>query len=266
MTARMSILTGSLLARRLAHRAKMLRRGWSRPAGQHAIVVLSAGRDGSNLLVDYLNNLDSVQIVGEVLNPALPYGLRERWISPAATLRHVRRSLRAIPAPHAGVKIHFAQLRARGLTADHLHQALPEARLIILYRQSIADQFVSLKLAVASGQWVGAAGRTQPRDLTLRIDEQELLDYCRTIRGYYEQLCDQPWVPACSLWLSYEQLSREAQAIFSERVLPFLGLPAAEVRTRMVKQNTRDLPQVVENYHQVKDLLTGELTHHTYLF
>lgn len=255
--------TQRLGVRRTMHRLRIALRAPGRAGSARGLLfVVGAGRDGTNLLVDYLNSLPDVAVGGEVLNVNTYDGLPE-GVSRNGVLRHIRRSLHAQAAPVRGVKLHFAQLAGRGLSLAEVAGRFADARFLILYRQSMAEQFVSRARAAASGQWLLKDGQ-KPRDATVRIDAQELRDYCARNRGYYEGLTAQPWFVGRAVLFSYEQLAAAPQQVFDEMIFPLLDVPAQEIHTSLRKQNTRTLADVVENYDEVGELLESDACRHEY--
>ena len=227
------------------------------------VFVVSAGRDGSNLLVDYLNSLPGVAIGGEVLSPTLYYGIRRRFMTKAGVLRHIKYSLHSLDGEVCGAKLHFAQMRARQLTLDDIRQAFPTAKLIVLYRESIARQYISTQRAVASGQWL-LRKHEKTIDKNIHIDPSLLREYCEKIKHIYKDLFELDWIKNSSVIFSYEDLARDPQSLFDEVICPFLERPSMVISTRLVKQNTKSMHEVVENYNEVESLLTGETVSHKY--
>ncbi len=236
---------------------------FSRSGPHENVVLLSVGRDGSNLMVDYLNSMPGVSIGGEVLNRANYDGIRRSCISKRAVMRHIRYSLHARGGSVGGVKIHFPQLESRGITLNELHAAFPAAKLLVLYRESLARQYVSTQLAAKTGQWL-LRDQAKRKTATISIDRRHLLDYYKDLRAYYDNLLKHDWVPSRSAIVSYEQLTGDPQRLFDHTICPFLKIDSCPVKTKLVKQNTKGLEDTVENYSEVEDLLTGELSRHHY--
>jgi len=246
---------------RLRQRIRVFRRYLKRPADITPLFVLSMPRAGSNMLLDYLRCFPEIEVRGEVLNPNVTEGIRDRWVSTAGVLRHVRRYVYGVKPGKAGrrlstVKIHLPQLEARGMTVDDLRAAFPTARYIILFRESLGDAFVSRLRAFRTGQWLVREGQ-QRVEATVRVERPDLLAYLEAMRASYAALAARQWLTECSVHVGYETLAREPQKVLDETICPFLGVRPVPVRTTLQKQNTRPLEQVVENYDEVRDLLVG---------
>lgn len=64
--------------------------------------------------------------------------------------------------------------------------------------------------------------------------------------------------------MTYEDLTAQPQRVVNDTLSPFLGVPATEVTTALMKQNRRPLADIVVNYDEVQHLLTGETSRHDY--
>ena len=246
---------------RLRQRLRVLYRYLTHPDGITPLFVLSMPRAGSNMLLDYLRCFPAIEVRGEVLNPKVTEGIRERGVSTAAVLRHVRRYVYGVKPGAAErcygtVKIHLPQLETRGLTVDDLRGAFPAARYIVLFRESLGEAFVSRLRALRTGQWLVREGEKRV-ETTVHVERAELQAYLDATRASYMALASREWLAPCSVHVGYETLAREPQRVLDETICPFLGVAPVPVRTTLQKQNTRALEQVVENYDEVADLLVG---------
>jgi LPS sulfotransferase NodH len=178
-------------------------------------------------------------------------------------MRHICRSLHALKGPIRGCKLMLDQLAACGLSLDALNEAFPGAKYVILYRQSIAEQYLSRQSAKATDQWVLHEGQ-QPKQARVPIDPADLQSYGADIRQAYRQLLDHAWLPQRSVLLSYEELSTDPARCFAEQICPLLGLPPARPETMLRKQNTLPLDQRVANYCEVATLLSSSVCRQHY--
>ena len=161
---------GDLALKRLKHRCKLLQRYWLCSHKPYMpVFVLATYRSGSNLLIDYLSTLPQVQCYAEVLSPWLPIGPPHGELSAKQALRHIRYSLQSLKAPIRGCKLMLDQLAACRLSPADLRTAFGEAKFVILYRQSLAEQLLSCRAAqVSSGRRRGARCRGRPAWLSIR--------------------------------------------------------------------------------------------------
>ena len=212
------------------------------------IFVIATRRSGSNLLLSYLNSVPEASFASEVLNHSMYYGLRDRFISKAAVMRHIEHSLNDCSGKVCGLKLLRIHLEDHSLTLEELKMRFPGARFILLYRRSLLEQFVSLKTAEMTNLWIWKNASEPPAPPSLRLDAGEFDAFSRNIRGFYQELFRKEWLRACSVTLSYEELVGDPQRIFREVLFPFLGLPEMSVKTPLKKQNTRDLHRMVQNF------------------
>ena len=134
-------------------------------------------------------------------------------------------------------------------------------RFIVIHRRSLAEQFVSWKLAKQTGRWVGNSDTAVHRERCV-LDPQEFQSWCAQVRDRFGEVtaCSTLWKRAISI--AYEDLATAAQDIMAERVFPFLGVESVRVVTTLRKQNPRTLAECVENYGEVADLLNQERLEH----
>jgi hypothetical protein len=153
-------------------------------------------------------------------------------------------------------KIHLPHFDDFGITIDHLLQWFPNARFMILYRGALLDQFVSLKMAEATGRWIA----TCPEDETnqeISIDTAELLAFAQTTKKRYKQLAHHPPLRRRHLTISYEELASDASRTFETKIWTFLGIPPFPLKTVLRKQNRRSARESVSNFHDVESLLSS---------
>src|SRR5438046_1262735 len=132
---------------RLAWQFHLLRHWWLAPhKAYQPFFVIASARTGSNLLVEYLNQIPGVHCLTEILNWHAPLA-PSRGTSPAGAIRHIRRWMQTVRTGHRGCKLFFNHLDDFGLGVRDLEAAFPGANYIVLYREALAEQFVSLELA-----------------------------------------------------------------------------------------------------------------------
>ena len=164
--------------------------------------------------------------------------------------------LKAIQGKIKCGKIHFAHFDHFGISIDHLLRWFPQARFIILYRGSLLDQFVSLKLAETTGRWIA----TCPEDETnqeISIDMAEMLAFAQATKNRYNQIVHHPSLRRRHLTISYEELASDADRTFETKIWPFLGIPPFPLKTVFRKQNRRSARESVSNFHDVESLLSS---------
>lgn len=249
---------------RLRHKFKLLRRYWFASHRRYTpLFVLATYRSGSNLLIDYMRSLASVQCYTEVLSPRLPIGLRRIDQSPKLALQHLKYSLQGLTSPVRGCKLMLDQLAACRLTAADLSRAFPSARFIVLYRESLAEQLLSVRSARETRQWVVHQGHAA-QHVQVSIDPLELRWFCEETRALYGSLLAEKAPLENALLLSYEELVADPAGVFARRICPLLELPTAALSTTLVKQNPRPLVERIINYADIAALLDSPWCRQSY--
>jgi hypothetical protein len=226
-----------------------------KPPVPDPLFIICEARTGGTLLGDYLNSHPLVTCEFEILN--------QGEISHLGIVRieqdvhfYLETLFKAIKGKIKCGKIHFSHFDRFGINIDHLVQWFPHARFIILYRGSLLDQFVSLKLAEATGRWIA----TSPEDETdqeISIDGTELLAFVQAIKDRYKRLADHPSLRGRHLTISYEELASDADRTFETKVLPFLDIPLFPLKTALRKQNRRSARESVSNFYEIESLLSS---------
>ena len=221
-----------------------------------SLLTIGTARVGSTLLNSYLNSLPNVSMRGEVLNPHSPQGLPYDSGHRGVALRHLRVNLRSQASSVGGLKILLGSFKRHGLTIGDLQSVAPDLRFLIIYRRSLADQFVSREIARRTGSFV-LTERGTPRRVSVHVDREEFRRYCKRTRKLYRQLLSDRFVTDRALVLSYEELTEDAEVIFRRSVCPFLEIDYHPVQTGFIKQNPSPLSEKVSNFADVQDVLTG---------
>jgi LPS sulfotransferase NodH len=251
-------------ANRLKHQLWLHSQWWlKRHTPYRAIFVLATPRSGSNLLVDYLNRVPEVQSLAEVLSAWLPTGPWKCHTPPAAAIRHLRYSLHTLKTPARGCKVMLEELDYCRLTVDTLAEAFPESKFLILYRQSLAQQYVSLRTALSTNQWLLKDGEIR-KEAGVTINPVELRKYCDETRRRYRDLVAVPWLRERAALLSYEELTADPRRCLHEEICPLLGVPDIAPQTQLRKQNPSPLSERVTNYQEVAALLGSPLCRQQY--
>jgi hypothetical protein len=240
-------------AHRARYRAAIAAKAALAPRTRDPVFVLCTPRTGSYVLVDYLNCLPGVTLRGEVLNPDTSIGPRRQLRRTRQIARHLRRSIDSLPGPVKGAKI-FLGLRERGFTLDHLRAVFPEVRLVVLYRRSLADQYISGRIALEAGRWTHrrSGGGWDGRFV---IDPEHWRWWLERRRSEYEDALAIPWVRDRAVVVAYEDMVSAPESVFSDVICPFLEVPPAPLTTRNVKLPRRALHEIVENLADVAPLL-----------
>lgn len=228
---------------------------------RHPVFVLSQPRTGSSLLMSYLRSIPDADFASEVLNPHKLFGLRVKLTSKRAVIRHLAHSMNHCRGRLCGGKIHLQHLAQRGMSLADVDRAFPTARYLVLYRRSLLEQFVSLKLSEATRSWKWRADYHPPP--CLRLDPEELHAFCEENQRWYREVLDTPRIVSRALVIAYEDLAEDPQRLFDRKVFPFLSIASAPVFTRVHKQNVRPHEEIVENLEEIRRLVPRDVLEHT---
>ena len=224
----------------------------SRPTTQ--LLVVGASRSGTSLLTSYLHSLPDVSMRGEVLNPLVPQG--RKVTHRGAARRHIRVSLNAQPGPVGGVKILLGHLTRHGLNAPDLFDLFPNPKFLVIYRRSLAEQYVSVQIAKQTGSWNLTTDAASPKEV-VSVNPKDFARFCAETRNGYERFLSHQFVRERTLIVRYEDLVADSDTFFREDICPFLSIEHHPVSSGFRRQNPYLLSEKVENFAQVRELLTG---------
>lgn len=239
-----------LFRKRFWHRTRISLKYCFRRSKKEPTFILSTYRSGSNLLLSYLNSVSSVSFASEILNGDMHYGLRRKFITKRAVLRHIRHSLNDCRTTVCGAKLHGHHLAMHGLTVTDLQKAFPGSKFIILYRESVFNQYVSLQIAETTNHWLWGKDFRLPEAII--VDVAKMQRFCQDVKNFYYGLSENAALRPVSVWLSYEELASDPVKVFNERLFPFLGVPQSPIHSEMKKQNTKDPTQIVKNFGEIQ--------------
>jgi LPS sulfotransferase NodH len=250
--------------RRALHQAHLLSSWWLRShAPYQPLFVIASARSGSTLLMDYISRVPGLQSYCEVLCNLVPEGPRKPRLPAQKALLHIRRSLQALRAPIRGCKLLIHQFENCGLTLDTLDATFPSAKYIVLYRESLAEQFVSFEVATATKQWI-LFDKKESKRAQITVDPNKMSAFCQKTRQTYEFILAHPAIQNRGIVLSYERLVTDPTGCLRDRICPLLDAPPVRPKTVLLKQNAEPLAQRVANYADVADLITSALCRQAY--
>jgi LPS sulfotransferase NodH len=178
-------------------------------------------------------------------------------------MQHIGYSLNALGGPRRGCKLFFNHLKHYRLSLDELAGAFPGCKFVILYRQSLAEQFVSLLVAKGTKQWMVRQGQASAL-AQVHVVVDEFKSYCDQMRLSYGEILALPWLASRAALLSYEELSFDPKACLARHICPLLAVSPAEMAPRIRKQNTLPLAERVVNYNEVAELLASPIARQRY--
>jgi LPS sulfotransferase NodH len=250
-------------ARRLSFRLQGLHHWWLRAHEPYrAVFILATQRTGSSLLRSFLGQIPGVEMKGEILCKYSADG-PSKSLKTARALRHLQIGLQTLRAPIRGCKLMLEHFTHHSLSVDDLNGCFADCRFIVIYRRSLAEQFISRELALATKQWALSEGQEQKQAL-VTIRPAALRTYCEATRQAYTNLLSPSWLVDRSVLVSYEELTADPATWLRDEICPLLDAPAIEPRINLRKQNTLPMSERVANYHEVAALLASPLCQQHY--
>jgi LPS sulfotransferase NodH len=261
--------------RRLAWRLNAKKHLARRPAGlvgesqtYQRFLVLAHARSGSNLLVDAIGSDPRILSFPEIFHRT------ETFVHPleaTAPLRYLKKEMPLRFLREAVYGGFDPLIRAVGfkIFPEHLEagEQMREVRewlarqtdisVVNLTRRNLLRYYVSLKRAWMTGEWKSVAGKAggsaHPAKLHLDPEDAERIF---TLREERDASCRCLFADHPILNLHYEDLQQQLQPTFN-RVQQFLGLEPQPVKVGLHKQETRALPEIIENYDELRRRWTG---------
>ena len=222
------------------------------PFLNRSFVILSSGRSGSTLLIQLLNCHPKIACKGELLNRNYLQEHNLRGASSHTLVNYILASL--IPPKiwlsYTGFKLFNEQLEFCNLHLKDLLTALFWPRMIILYRESILETYISLEIAFKTDVWYSEGSGTNE---TVKIDWQNFEDYVMTERARWKRsMVDISAYSDCQvLFVSYEELTGDRNKVMN-KTFNFLNIEMCHVEATSKKQNPLPLKEKIINYKQIE--------------
>jgi hypothetical protein len=254
-----------LLLRRVRRLGDRVIRGRARRGN---VAMLHAGRCGSSVLADLLDQRPDFHWAGELFENVPPVYLR---MDPEHRARErIANAMWRAPEPYFGFDSKY-------LPEQHLHRDLANksvagyvelleelgfGHFILLGRRNHLRRAVSVAVGTKTGQW-NTAGQVERA--TVRLDlanfasygaRMPLLDYFRSLDAVHDT------VRAALrgrqvLELDYESDIERDPRVAYDKACAWLRLTPQPVQVRLKKINDRQLGDIVENFGDVQALLSG---------
>ena len=228
------------------------------PCARESFLILSAGRSGSTLLMQYLRCHPEITCsLTEPLNGKTLrlHGLPGSNVSPATLINYLMAQLLSWRR-RAGCKIFCQQLEFYRISFSDLSTALRDPPVIVLFREDALATYVSLQLAFKTDVWFS---QDEKRECTtIEVDPE---DY----RGHAEWQRER-WRNTLSAFvgrankrvhfISYEELVSDKERTL-EGVFSFLGLPPCKTVAFSKRQNPFGLRETISNYEDIEEKLNS---------
>jgi len=207
------------------------------------LIVVSAGRSGSSLLVNYLNCNRQIHCHGEILNSAHKiYGTVEGK-TPEEVLRHVASFFSAGDTCYMGAKFLTHQFEELDLPLPAVLETLRRPKVIVLYRRSLLETYLSLLIAEQTGLWysTGMTGHA-----SVKLDIEQFKVFAAVQRRRWQRAMEDISRLCPFLCTSYEEVTRNCTAAMN-RIFSFIEITPVMVYSESVKQNPGSLMDKISN-------------------
>lgn len=222
-----------------------------------SFVIFAEMRTGSNLLEDYLNQMDGVTCHGEAFNPAfigypnasdiLGVTQRQREADPHALLNTIRRATVGL-----GGFRYFHDHDPRVLAS-----ILTDARCakIVLSRNPL-NSYVSLKIARATGQWKLTNVKNR-KSATIRFEPSEFETHLATIQQFQRTVSRALQVTGQTAFhIAYDEIN-DTEVLTGLAEWLGVRVPETGFQSRLKPQNPQPLAEKVANFDEMTDALRG---------
>jgi LPS sulfotransferase NodH len=223
------------------------------------VIIISSGRSGSSLLVNYLNSSRNVHCHGEILSSEHGYGKVEGK-STAELRAHVVSFFGKRATAYVGAKFLTHQFEELKITIEDVLEVLREPKVLLLYRSKLLETYVSLLIAQENNIWYSS---DRVNRISVPVSKREFLDYVSVQRRRWQRCLEGICGRVPLFCMTYEELV-EAPRETMDQVFAFLDVPPAPIYTKSVKQNPQSLREKVSNY-DVLDLESPEMSRLLYL-
>ncbi|UII31043.1 Stf0 family sulfotransferase [Fulvivirga ulvae] len=225
-------------------------------------ILLAHPRSGSTLLTTYLRSHGQILAHGEVFNesdcdlspvtrPDMSKQelIKERDQDPVKFLSKYVFTNDLEWKEIVGFKIHY-QHANNGEKEVWNHLAKDNSiKIIHLTRDNSLETYASLMLAMKTNKWAKINDKPSPR-LTLSLDQQEcnyFFNRMEKYRVFYNDLFKNHPI----LDITYDQLYRNKSNTL-EQVQQFLEVSMEKLDSDLRKQNKTPLPELIENYDELR--------------
>lgn len=225
------------------------------------VIVLSCPRTGSTLLSSYLGSLEKIEIQGEILNPNIyPFFefLAKTPFSRQIALLKLKLSAAKNSSKIQSYKLTFGHLNRLKLSLEDLQKTFPSARFIAIYRHSLLDSYISLIRAKKRQEWFTTKSNSNFNENKFLVKKNEFLEFCHKTKTNYKT-CNLVDLTDRILILEYQELCDAPQAIFKEKICPFLGVKYKPVQTSLKKQITCSAMDLIANSDEIREILNDRI-------
>lgn len=240
-----------------------------RPGKQTGIFMWHHGRCGSTVLGNLLNQRPDVRWHGEIFERYAVRGMHRARFRDDLMFTQVTSQKRS---PGIEIKgLPCQHLSSLGLTLDQFVQVIEEHgfhQCVFLHRRNILRKLISVQIlerglvpssGLAAGSQAGVQGRltVDTQRVCIQGKHAPLLEMIRYIdeeTAAASQILESRFEV---LSLNYEDDVQDDPLVAYEKLCKHLGLEHCAVDVRLRRINTKDVPDLVQNYGEVEDVLSG---------
>ena len=228
------------------------------PCARESFLVLSAGRSGSTLLMQYLRCHPEITCsLTEPLNEELlgSHGLTGSTIGPSTLINYLMAELLSWRR-YTGCKVFCQQLEFYRISFPDLLTALRDPPVIVLFREDVLATYVSLQVAFKTDVWFSQEEKRECT--TIEVDPDDYREHAEWER--------ERWRKTLSAFagrtkkrvhfISYEELIANRDASM-EGIFSFLDLPPCKVVAYSKRQNPFSPRETISNYEDIEEKLTS---------
>lgn len=227
------------------------------------VCLWHTGRCGSSVVADLIRRDGRVDWAGELLERS---SIDWAGLNGQEALRRCREAIERrrrdagrMPFGFEMKLWHYYRLEQTTLGMRHMVVGLGFDKHIVLERRNYLRQRVSGRVAEESGRYHRKAGE-KPAAVTITIDLDTLMHFIGLCEGFYGTI--RAALPD-HLYLTYEDDIEVDPTAAYMKIMQYVGLEPHGVTTDRRKTTARSLRNVIDNYEEVAEALSG--TRHAWM-
>ncbi|RWS10158.1 Stf0 sulfotransferase-like protein [Dinothrombium tinctorium] len=209
-----------------------------------SFLILANPRTGSTLLSDLLNSFANIEVAEELLD--------SKFEIEGDALMYLQREYARMSKPIKGFKVFPCQVILRNVRFDEIVSTLSVKLVVVLWRKSILEQFVSLEIAKKTKVWYSTKSSQAVERIFL--SEEKFLNFVEERKQQWRAIADQWPIGVHTIFMTYEDLI-ENTVIELRRVLDALhcAFDGKVPAIYSAKLNPATLSEKVLNLNELSD-------------
>lgn len=223
--------------------------------GGSRFLILCNPRSGSSLLSSYLHCHPHINVHDELLNadtqnlPTEPLSILQQLDDELST---------CYPGTVECFKVHVSQLVATNIDPLEFIRRLNLAFVVVVWRRSLLDSFVSLKIAEATNCWYSET--SDSKVYQIHVAEDEFNRFCDETREHWRNMIERIGNHVNFILIEYSSLNQYPDSSVAP-VFRACGLQNVPVETAMKKQNPVDPAAKISNWLSLSRTAVNEELH-----